>query len=246
MVGFVYGIFDPLYPAVVRYVGYTSKTLQYRLSQHLAEAKKRKCHRHHWLMMILRRGDRPGIIALESVTAENWQDRERSWIASLSGNNLVNGTSGGDGLINPSDDIRGRISAKVSVALAGNDYRLGVPHTEASRAAISAGLRSSAAKRASDASRKGRAGRPLTEEEKAKLRAAKLGLKRPDVSARLMGNTYGSRCRHTDEHKQKVAERNRLSVGVKWITDGSENRRLMPDKAMPDGWRFGLTRSQSA
>lgn len=237
----IYGLIDPSDPSrTIRYVGYTAKSLERRLNEHLTEARKRKCHRHHWLMTIKDRGQRPTSVVLEVVTADNWQERERWWIAHLTQNNLINATSGGEGLINPSAEVRGRISATVSKGLLGNSRRKGIPHSEDDKMAISRGLLGSEAKKLSDSLRRGIPGTPVSEEARAKISASKLGKKRPDMAARMIGNNLGSRVRHTDEFKASVAERNRKSAGMKWITDGSVRKRAKPDAALPDGWRFGI------
>ena len=240
MLHVIYGLSDPSGPdPITRYVGYTGKSLSRRLSEHLYEARRRKCHRHHWLMSMTDRNIVPAIEILEIVSLATWQDRERWWIAALSENKLVNGTSGGEGLIDPTADVRERISKGVSAKLRGNSFRLGIPHTSESKSAISAGLLASSAKKTSDILRRGRAPYVASAETREKIRLAKLGKARPDMSEKLRGNEYGRNVRHTEEFKASVGERNRQSAGCKWITNGILCRRLMPNDAMPHGWRFG-------
>ena len=54
---------------------------------------------------------------------------------------LVNATSGGEGLHDVSPEVRAIISAKVSIALQGNSYRTGIPHTAETKAKVSASLK---------------------------------------------------------------------------------------------------------
>lgn len=240
MTRLIYGLFatdddDKL----VRYVGYTSKTPSARVSEHKQEAKKRRCHRHHWINAIIARGADIGVVVLEEVTKQTWAARERHWISALASNNLVNSTAGGEGLIDPNEDVRRRISQSTSAALVGNSYRAGKPHPEQDRQKISDALRSSAAFAAACERKRGRPGRPVSEETKAKIGAANRGRIRPDVAARMKGNVLGARVKHTDEFKATVAARNAQHRGEKWITDGVTARRLPASQDLPDGWRFG-------
>jgi hypothetical protein len=140
----VYGLFDPAdQTRLVRYVGCTAKTLDYRLGDHVRDGRRARTAaspRGQWLRMLAAAGRRPGIVELEEVTAKDWVKRERWWIATF-GAQLLNGTAGGPGLVGPTDEVRARISVTVSATLKGNQRRCGVPHTAATRAKISAGLR---------------------------------------------------------------------------------------------------------
>lgn len=240
MTALIYGLYSSLdADCRIRYVGYTSKALERRVVEHLSEAKKRRCRRHKWINSVIRSGGSVLGVVLEACDAANWQERERAWIERLSANDLVNGTAGGEGLINPTEDVRARISAKVSQALVGNQFRKGRPHSPEARAAIAQGVRTSEAYARAASRRRGRPGPPVSQEARAKISAAKIGIPRPDVAERLRGNTYGANVRHTDEFKAKVAERNRQSAGSRWITDGVAIARLPKDADLPTGWRFG-------
>lgn len=260
----VYGLFDPgIYgPPVIRYVGCTSKSVARRISQHIHEAKERqKNARHRWLASLISRGERPASITLEVTDAGSWPNREQYWIATLSSHGLVNSTSGGVGLTDPTPEVRAVISEKVSLILAGNARRVGVPHSPEVRSKISAGLLSSERKRAFDASRKGRTGRKLTEEEKARISAANSGRKHPERSQewrdrqrashlgkkqsaetiakraeKQIGNQRSNGHRHSDEARARIAEVRRGRV---WITDGITNKQTEKGSLLPDGWRFG-------
>lgn len=95
----------------VRYVGKTTKPLQERLTQHLAEARKlRKNHRLNWLRSV---GDRVEIFLIDLVVGDGAAE-EICLIAALRklGARLVNGTSGGDGTLGVvrSAETRARMS----------------------------------------------------------------------------------------------------------------------------------------
>lgn len=218
----IYGLYDPTVAGgEIRYVGYTAKRPETRLIQHLSEAKgKQTCYRHKWINSLLRAGIKPGIVIIEEVTAENWKERESYWIAALDAGRLTNSTSGGEGLINPSKAVREAISRKVSEKMKGNQYRAGIPHSEAGRARISESLRSSERKKESDAARRGRPGKRITEDVRRKIGDANRGRGRPDASAAAL----------------KLNEARRGSF---WITNGADTRQVKNDADIPEGWRRG-------
>ena len=97
----IYALFDPREPALVRYVGKTEKTMQFRLSRHLAETRLGlKAHRFHWIASLLASGITPAIRLVAKVPASEWQLHERKWIKHYrnAGHPLTNGSNGGDGL----------------------------------------------------------------------------------------------------------------------------------------------------
>ncbi|WP_315809486.1 NUMOD3 domain-containing DNA-binding protein [Pseudomonas sp. C9-3] len=216
----VYGLFDPADPEKrIRYVGCSSKTVSRRIIEHISEAKERANSRHLWIMEILDRGERPQAVVLEEVRDGDWQDRERFWIKELSGD-LVNSTEGGIGLIGPTDDVRFRIRDKVSSLLVGNDRRLGIPHDDEARSAISDGLLASGKKKASDASRRGKPGHKLSAEAKQKISDANKGRKNPRAR----------------ELAAAMAEGN---VGSFWVNDGTSSKLMRKGNEVPNGWNRG-------
>ena len=91
----------------VRYIGITKQKLSYRLSGHLASCKqafknkKSRHHRHCWIKSLLDKNQKPKIHLLaEYTTAVEAKIAEIQTIFeyTLMWNNLVNGTSGGDGI----------------------------------------------------------------------------------------------------------------------------------------------------
>jgi hypothetical protein len=221
---YIYGLRDPL-TKKIRYVGYTGKGLRRRLWEHISESQKHKdnpgCHRHKWILSLLRQGVEPTIEILETVTETSWEARERYWIKKLALNILVNSTEGGEGLVNPSSEVRKRISRKVSKLLRGNSYRTGIPHSEEDRKAISEGIRNS----------------PIFKE-------AQRNKKRPRLTKALR-YAYGSsfRGKHfSKEHREKIGRAvmgNKASTGLRWISRGSKVRYISKDAPLPRGWVYG-------
>lgn len=217
----IYGLYDPTdSQKTIRYVGYTSKSTSRRLMEHIAESKaKAVSHRHKWIRSVLNKGAKPEIVVIQEVGAENWQDRERHWIG-VHGSSLVNGTVGGDGLVNPTQDVRNRISEKVSLTLVGNKRRADVAHTEKSKKAISDGLKNSAKYRAAVEAKRGIPPVVFTDEIRKKISEAKKGKKRPDAALR-------------------TKELNAARVGSVWINNGIQAKQLKAGEPIPDGWAKG-------
>lgn len=258
----IYGLYDPSEQGApcVRYVGFTGFSIERRVIEHVADAVRgHQNHRCNWIRSLIAKDIRPAAVILETVTEENWQERERYWIERLRPQ-LTNTTDGGEGLVNPSQDVRDRISTKVSNGLIGNQRRKGIPHSDVDKRKISEGLKNSVARKAYTDSLKGHApaaateasrlintGRPKSPEHIEKLRLASLGNKsnlgrtfsvehKAKIGAAQIGNRRGLGYRHTDEARSKIAEKARR----KWITNGAETRKLDFDEALPEGWRFGM------
>jgi hypothetical protein len=221
----IYGLYDPsVYgPPLVRYVGYTAKGPEFRLIEHLAEAAAGdQTHRHKWIRALTRRGIRPAVLSLEDVTFENWQERERAWIASIGvSGRLTNATVGGEGLVNPSAEVRAAIGAKVSVLMKGNQYRKGVPFTEECKARMSISQRTSEKVRAKNSAK---AGKPISH------------LLTPEAKEKSVQARIGKPCPWSREAALKMTEQNR---GTIWINNGKQNKRHRPGDAVPDGWAIG-------
>jgi hypothetical protein len=192
-------------------------------------------------MSLLEVGLRPIITEIESVTLETWQEREKHWISVYKAQ-LTNLTDGGEGLINPSEDVKRRISEKNSVLLKGNQYRKGIPHTIESKAAISAGLKNSEKFKTGVSNR---VQCQHTEENRIKMSNATKGiLKTQDHEKNISGSMLNS---------EKVAEyaKNRIGkkmppsasekkIGRKWITNGTEIKQLDKNAPVPEGWVYGM------
>lgn len=97
----IYVLIDPE-SARIRYVGVTSSSLSHRRSCHLTDARRRNGpnkHKCSWIRKLVRKGLVPDICAIETVTVENWAERERYWISHFreTGESLTNVAIGGEG-----------------------------------------------------------------------------------------------------------------------------------------------------
>lgn len=105
----VYGLLDPD-TLEIRYVGITTYTPEFRLKTHINEAFNGGNRRvHKWIRSL---SSKPVSVILE-INPENLQESECNWISYLInlGARLTNGTSGGDGLFNPSPEVREKLSS---------------------------------------------------------------------------------------------------------------------------------------
>lgn len=114
---FIYGLYDPRDPWIVRYIGKTRDT-DSRLKRHVDEALKypdRKTHKLDWVRSLLKSGVGPLLRIIERVTNKKWQERERYWIKEFRKRNhpLTNGTDGGEGLSDPSVMVCEKIAASL-------------------------------------------------------------------------------------------------------------------------------------
>jgi len=240
----IYGLFDPSDPdKAIRYIGYTSLGVTKRIAGHLAEVKRKRRPNHllNWLSSLVNRGLKPGAVVVEIVTDKNWQDRERFWIAHFP--NLVNSTAGGEGLINPSEDVRRRIG----IAVSANGYRGGNPgpHTDRARANIAAGMRTSEKFKEANDRRRGRPGPKPTEVTKEKIRQKKLGRPNPQTpewTANIAAGHVGlKQSRETIEKRAKKMLGNKNGCGnrgSRLITDRTHRKFLKAGATLPDGWTF--------
>lgn len=142
----IYALADPL-TNEVRYVGKTDR-LKVRLATHRRDLSN--SYRGRWLRSINYQID----LHILEENPVDWMDAERFWIAYFKfiGARLTNTTGGGEGLVNPSDEVRDKIrkartgsshtkesKAKITRSLKGNSYALGFKHSEQTRAKISHG-----------------------------------------------------------------------------------------------------------
>lgn len=113
MTVFIYGLYDPR-NGLLRYIGKTNN-LKVRHSAHSTE--KGENHKHNWVKALSRLGLRPELRVLETIensNDEDWQERERLWIASslANGDALTNLHSGGRGGFTMRDETKEKIRAK--------------------------------------------------------------------------------------------------------------------------------------
>jgi len=127
----IYSLTDPR-DGRVRYVGKTTRP-KGRLHSHICEAirGRQENHRTHWVRSVIEAGHFPTMSILESGEGD-WQAAEQKWIKTLrdAGCNLVNSTDGGDGVYNPTPEVRAKIGAASRV-------RRDSPETKAKKSAAS-------------------------------------------------------------------------------------------------------------
>lgn len=97
----VYGLASSENGELIRYVGITTKKLNVRLNEHRNYCKKNFNKRGNWIGKVIRGGNKLVLVILESeLTREEAIVKERHYIKLFKsfGADLVNGTSGGDGV----------------------------------------------------------------------------------------------------------------------------------------------------
>jgi group I intron endonuclease len=199
---YIYTLRDPK-TEKVRYVGKTIQNPKERLYSHIREAKRnRKSYRDKWILQVLARDQRPIIEVIEESNEENWQERERFWIAEYKerGYNLTNVTKGGEGL--HGYKFSKEHKQKLSDALKGNNRWLGKKHTEETKRKMSKNMRGE---------NNPNYGKRFSKEYRQKLSDAQRGRKHTEkvkkkISHSAKGNTYGKGYKQTEEHKRKIAE----------------------------------------
>jgi hypothetical protein len=219
----IYGLYDPSdRKKEVRYVGATKFTPEQRLTDHISGAEAADTYKKKWIRKLLRQNLVPAILVLEVTTTRHWKKREKYWIAYLrsKGSRLTNSTEGGEGLVNPTKNVRARIAKKVSELLIGNQRATGMSHTKEACLAISKGLRESKKFQRSQRKWRGKARYTPTEESKLKISLANLGRPRPDVRALAL----------------RLNKRRKGSV---WVTDGKSNKQILKGTPIPKGFVCG-------
>jgi hypothetical protein len=264
----IYGLYDPEdVNEQIRYVGYTHFSPEQRIIDHVAGAKKRaNTHKKKWIRTLLRRELRPAFKVLEITTSQDWETRERYWIKELRGQdyNLTNGTEGGDGLVNPSAEVRERIGKKVSKLMRGNQYRRGIGQSDEVREKISSGLLNSEKARKAAEAKKGIYPKHFATKRAIKASAkTRTGMPRPDMAplakAQAKKNIGSFWVNNGVENKllQKDAgipegfvegrlmKKAMTTKNRRYITNGTENRMIPADDSIPEGFRLGVTKDES-
>lgn len=129
---FLYVLIDPVL-GKIRYVGKSDEPFV-RYQNHLTDSSTN--HRTNWIRSLRIKGHVPHMELLDEVPISEWIFWERAYIRlfKLIGINLVNGTDGGEGLNNPSDDTR----EKIGLAMA--KFHTGKKKSESHRLNISRAL----------------------------------------------------------------------------------------------------------
>lgn len=231
----IYGLYDPtdivgregwlkIEGVFVRYVGYSERPKR-RIVAHIYEAKKSVKHNHrfHWLRSLMDRNIEPKFVILATCRKSERFNQERLWIAKFPLGQLVNSTSGGEGIPDLCLEGRARIGAASAVRMKGNTLRKNTVQSQATKDAISAGLLASEAAAQAWANRKGKPSYVRTDEIKKKNSVSNLGNARPGNAARL---------------RKFNADRKGKTIN---ITNGVENKQHFKDEPIPEGWRRGQT-----
>lgn len=129
---FIYALKCPI-NLEVRYIG-KSVDIKTRFRKHILRAKSGEdSWKNNWIRQLLAKNLKPIIEIIEEVNIENWQEREVYYIDKFRklGCNLTNSTDGGEGMLNPTKEIRD----KLSKALKGGKGFIG-NHTQESKLKI--------------------------------------------------------------------------------------------------------------
>jgi len=216
---FIYGLFDPR-TEECRYVGKTNRPKR-RFYHHVKRTNMIRIKR--WVIELADSGLIPRMEILEECPMEIWQQRETFWIAHYrsQGADLLNLTSGGDGISSHSEEVR---------------MRLGALHRGKN---ISLAMR----QRLSEFNR----GRKHSPEVKAKIAAANTGrlspnkgkpIHGPEVRQRIAEANRGKTVSETTRGKlsnaqkgRKLSEwvRQRISEGHKGLPGPNKGRKFGPE-----------------
>lgn len=176
----IYGLCEPRpnHPRFgqVRYVGKTKHKLADRLSGHLKERHSNR--RTVWIARCMADGYVPAIVEIQRASADDWQKWECYWIEMFreAGYDLVNGTAGGDGLHDPTPEVRDKIGAVAAGRKLSEDWR----------AKISAGMKNHK-----------HFGRRPSAETRAKMSLARMGHSFSQVSQQKMSKKAKNRSAET-------------------------------------------------
>ena len=202
----------------VRYVGQTKETVRRRLLQHISKAKRSGggTHREYWILSVLEKGFEIQCTVLQSNAIKNVD--EMRWIAEMRsrGAKLVNATAGGEGLREPTADLRKRISGIVSALWENEEYRArmkavhtGLPWSADRIAACQA----TAPEVLSERARKGRLAMPPELRSAISRKAAKHGWS----LKRAMGTDRGEHCntaKLTDDLVMEIRRRREQGISA--------------------------------
>lgn len=108
---YVYTLSDPRTPDDIRYVGVTFSPKR-RLSAHISDCDRIRNRRANWVRSLKRIGLSPVFSVIDTASIISWPDKEVYWIAHYRslGFDLTNSSDGGFGILNPTQDVRRRIS----------------------------------------------------------------------------------------------------------------------------------------
>lgn len=194
-------IYTISYPAGnVRYVGKSSNPKK-RFKRHLRDARKyTTSHKLAWLNSLLNQGIDPIFEIIDRVPVGKWQEKEQYYIRKYKrlGFDLTNGTIGGDGNQDPSQEVRDKISASLKEHFKTHDIwnkgkeGVSVGWTKGRKRTVEDKLANSLRKREEYKHREPwNKGKTLTLEQCAKISASRMGVVNvslPIVQYDLQGN----------------------------------------------------------
>lgn len=196
----IYTLHDPD-TLEVRYVGFTSKSLEDRIKKHIRCSSEEHTHKSRWIKSIIRNGKIPAILLVENVFTENWKERERFWISHFrkAGCDLTNSCDGGEGVINPSDEARLKMRAA----------KVGKKFSEETRSKMSSARRG-VARTPETRAKIGKAARNRSPETMEKLRKASTGRIHSDETRQKLSELHKKR---TPEERERI--RSKISDSLK-------------------------------
>lgn len=179
-------IYTISYPAGnVRYVGKSCNPKK-RFRRHIQEARKyTTSHKLAWLRSLLNSGLEPIFEIIDKVPIAQWEEAEKFYISKYKnlGFDLTNGTIGGDGNQDPSQEVRDKISNTLKEYFKENDvWNKGLEGvscgwTKGKKRSKEFGLADSLRKREEYKTRsQWNKGKPMSDEQKEKVRQARIGI----------------------------------------------------------------------
>lgn len=206
----------------LRYVGKTKQSLQERLQGHLDGARKgEKTHKGDWIRSMLCRGFIP-TITLIGIYEGDGNKEEIAWIKYFreGGVDLVNGTDGGDGISNPSEGVREKISKTLKERYADPQERKRLSESHKNSLAAMDHVRQLSILNV---------GRKFTQEQRERVATAHRGIRRPPLSkewkAKLSASLSGRKL--TPEHCLKLSQNHRGGTAGKGFHHSVETREKM-------------------
>lgn len=185
----VYGLFSSD-DGAIRYIGQTKRSLSKRHAAHIAVSRRGKTHRDYWVRAVLKRG-----ATVESFVLCNdavWNETEVALIAAYRslGADLVNATCGGEGVRDPADHVRMRISESRRGSIASDEARRAMSESHKMRGIspeqrerMVAGVRKAYEERGAEIRKKlslSRTGSVFSSERRANIAKSKIGSKHTD------------------------------------------------------------------
>ncbi len=200
---YIYALTHPV-TKEIKYIGKSDKPKS-RLTEHIADAKKlgRKTKKEAWIKSLLNKGLSP---KLEIASKDNWQSKEKEWIAKFDGQ-LKNHTKGGDGVVGYSHTAKSLEKMKPSWIKKGQ--RLS-PKTEFKKG-FKKGFKLTKEHQAKLI--KANTGRVFSKETINKMRIAqKKSAQKRGLSQLMKGNLFAKGTKWTEKRRQEFTE---LRTGYK-------------------------------